>query len=653
MVSRILGFSVLVLLAVLSGCSQTTDGLTPEPEPGSTTVAWRSVDIGLVGAQGESGADEDATEMVVQGAGDDIWGTSDSFHFTYRLATGDAVITARVRSVEAIDDWTKAGLMFRASEEPGARHAFVLMTPENGSDMQARTMSDGDTLEPGYDPSPRPPYWLRLEREGDTLTGYQSADGSSWMRLGTVRVDLPETAMVGLAVTSGLPGELASAQFTDVSIEGEGVDGAIPVPTPIPPPPTGDVQTVRYEVDTTDFRNPERGWYAEGGPSAYDRVYDTGFTLAMRYVRLDDYRYGALSSSFLDSLRSEFASVRDSGVKLVLRFAYNRSMAADAPIDVVLQHISQLEPVLREYADVIAVVQAGFIGAWGEWHSSTNDLTSFSNRSAILDALTDALPESRMIGVRTPYLASDVYPNPPTASTAFSGTDASRVGQKNDCFLTSESDTGTYRNEDDRAYTRQVSTYTATGGETCDAAGLTARNDGASAIRELTDYHWDYLHAYYWTAIYDKWRDQGYYDEISRRLGYRLVLEQATAPTTLAPGSSIGMSIAMSNVGFGKVYNPRPIDLVFVPAGGGDNVRVRVTEDARRMLPLAGESTTIEVNAALPAGTPSGAYEVFLALPDASPNLQGDPRYSIRLANSGTWVASNGYNDLRMVVFVD
>jgi ABC-type transport system involved in multi-copper enzyme maturation permease subunit len=47
------------------------------------------------------------------------------------------------------------------------------------------------------------PRWLRLVRAGDTLTGYDSADGRHWIRVGTTRLaSLPATVQAGPFVTS-------------------------------------------------------------------------------------------------------------------------------------------------------------------------------------------------------------------------------------------------------------------------------------------------------------------------------------------------------------------------------------------------------------------------------------------------------------------
>ena len=39
----------------------------------------------------------------------------------------------------------------------------------------------------------------------------------------------------------------------------------------------------------------------------------------------------------------------------------------DATKAIMLQHISQIGPVLHEYEEFISVIQAGFIGTWGKY----------------------------------------------------------------------------------------------------------------------------------------------------------------------------------------------------------------------------------------------------------------------------------------------
>src|SRR5579862_8854033 len=47
------------------------------------------------------------------------------------------------------------------------------------------------------------PQWLRLTRSGDTVTGYDSTDGSHWTQIGTATLPgLPATVQAGLLATS-------------------------------------------------------------------------------------------------------------------------------------------------------------------------------------------------------------------------------------------------------------------------------------------------------------------------------------------------------------------------------------------------------------------------------------------------------------------
>src|SRR5262249_49601427 len=150
-------------------------------------------------------------------------------------------------------------------------------------------------------------------------------------------------------------------------------------------------------------------------------------------------------AALLDALAANFAKVRAAGIKLVLRFNYNDGPigAPDAALAQIQQHVTQLAPLLAANADVIAFLQAGFIGAWGEWHSSTNGNDTTQNERAVVDALLAALPATRMIQIRTPEIVDAMFPGGPLQD-GFSGEARARIGHHNDCFLASDNDFGTY-----------------------------------------------------------------------------------------------------------------------------------------------------------------------------------------------------------------
>lgn len=431
-------------------------------------------------------------------------------------------------------------------------------------------------------------------------------------------------------------------------------------------------QTKTYTVDyTTDFANPERGWYVENS-SDYSFVSGENNpfpvssvapapTLQMRYVRLDSYRTSDyLPTTFLDTLASEMVAWRSSGRKAVLRYAYNRGPATtnnDATLARTLNHIGQLGPLWAEYSDVIAVLQAGFIGRWGEWNSSSSGNLAKANRNAIIDALLAAAPASLAVSLRKPLWHYDRWPTPFTPTAAWGGTPQSRAGMMNDSFLAGTSHGGTFYNGDGmtfeqmREYWAAIAPNVPYGGESSDLGGIVdAVNGGAAAIAEMEAYQLDYLNSEFWTPMLEKWAADGKLAEISRRLGYRLALQEATLPTAAAPGGSITVQLAVSNIGFGKVYKPRPLDLVLVRSGSGDTLNVRLTSDARADFPAGGSVATLIYWGVVPPAAAAGDYAAHLRLPDPSAALATDPRYAVRLANVGLW--ASGRNDLQMSIAV-
>lgn len=143
---------------------------------------------------------------------------SDSFYFVRQPLTGDGSVTVRVTSLTGpagvvaspdgnsydspgIQPWTKAGVIIRQSLNTGSAYAAMMVTHDHGVRMQWNYT--GDTAGLSGAVSPGDPRWLRLTRSGDAITGYDSADGTHWTRVGTVTLPgLPATAQAGLFTAS-------------------------------------------------------------------------------------------------------------------------------------------------------------------------------------------------------------------------------------------------------------------------------------------------------------------------------------------------------------------------------------------------------------------------------------------------------------------
>jgi ABC-type transport system involved in multi-copper enzyme maturation permease subunit len=147
---------------------------------------------------------------------------NDSYYLAGQPLAGDGSITVRVTSLTGMIStgeggfhgpnsppsntispglvpWAKAGIIITASTKPGAAYAAMMLTGSNGVRMQYDYTGD-IAGQQGKAPS-----WLRLTREGDVITGYDSADGKQWTKVGTVTLaGLTGTVQAGMFATSPL-----------------------------------------------------------------------------------------------------------------------------------------------------------------------------------------------------------------------------------------------------------------------------------------------------------------------------------------------------------------------------------------------------------------------------------------------------------------
>jgi ABC-type transport system involved in multi-copper enzyme maturation permease subunit len=156
---------------------------------------------------------------VPHGPGGEV--VTDSFNFAHQQMSGNGTITVRVISftgehadltgrhaaqvgsglVPGLAPWSKAGIIIKQSLHEGSAYAAMMVTGSNGVRMQYNYTGDIAGL-PGK-PSAANPRWLRLTRSGDTITGYDSTDGTHWTQVGRVTLTgLPATVQAGMFATS-------------------------------------------------------------------------------------------------------------------------------------------------------------------------------------------------------------------------------------------------------------------------------------------------------------------------------------------------------------------------------------------------------------------------------------------------------------------
>lgn len=427
--------------------------------------------------------------------------------------------------------------------------------------------------------------------------------------------------------------------------------------------------------------------------------YSVRTSVILRHYILDSFvNTDDLSTTFLNNVQADFDIARDAGVRLVLRFSYTISPNTscgqsacppygDAPKSRVLSHIEDLAPYLQANEDVILAVQNGFIGVWGEQYytdyfgdassqgAGTLTNQNWQDRIDVLSALLDAVPENRMVQVRYPqmkqkYIYGVTAPVTSTAVTstqAHNATDIARIGFHNDCFLASSDDYGTYwdygmdgtspSNQTPilKPYKANDGQFVVVGGETCDDAFSPQNNCSGQAVSDMEDLHYTFLNSDYNNDVNNDWETDDCMDEIKKRLGYRLVLKTATYPTAATVGETVSFHIDTENVGFAAPVNERSLQLVWRNTTDDSEYSTLITgtnTDTRFW--LSGTTTTLGGQATLPADMTAGDYELFLHIFDTSNDneIADRPEYSIQLANTNTWEATTGYNDLNHTISV-
>jgi len=410
--------------------------------------------------------------------------------------------------------------------------------------------------------------------------------------------------------------------------------------------------TITYLEDATNFSNPERGYYTINvSPDALQAARKEGMTLVRKYYRLDAYNdLDVLPQSVFQSIHNDAAILRQAGAKLIPRFAYNFGACNTPPLERILKHIEQLTPPLRTNSDIIAFVETGFIGKWGEWHfygcKETNSISNTESRKAVLLKLLDAVPD-RMVAMRYNRHKRDIYGEVPLGpDSAFNGSNQARTGSHNDCVGYSADDRGSYQGEQSiewqKAYLNQDNRYVPQGGESC---GVSSFSECEKAMADLKRMHWDTINSDFHKGVIKQWNSGGCNDTIAKNLGYRLVMNSAQLPDAVKSGSQFSGTINLMNVGWGKIYNPRDCELVFRNTETKKEFIVKLTNDPRRWC-LTDSPVAVEVSAPIPAATPAGTYAVYLNLPDPAGSIRNRPEYSIRLANKDVWEDATGYNSL-------
>jgi outer membrane protein assembly factor BamB len=188
------------------------------PPPSLCPDGWTCGDVGFAtptGAQMIAGG-----TWTVQGGGNDIWDVYDQFYYISKPLAADGTISARVVSQTSKEqnDWAKAGVMLRATTDPGSPYYGAFVTPANGITIQYRATQGGITNQMGI-PGAAPAY-IEVARYQNSYTAYTSKDGVTWTIVAgsSVTLNMPGAIRAGTAVTSHNSGVFSQVVFDTIAL---------------------------------------------------------------------------------------------------------------------------------------------------------------------------------------------------------------------------------------------------------------------------------------------------------------------------------------------------------------------------------------------------------------------------------------------------
>ena len=394
--------------------------------------------------------------------------------------------------------------------------------------------------------------------------------------------------------------------------------------------------------------NPERGWYVQVDTRDADSIreyYDSEEQFRVVLLALDlsgEENQPEISEEKLGELTESLEECKKAGMAAVVRAAYSfdgENYQEPVSFDYVLNHAQRLSEVLNSYKGVVMAVQAGFIGPYGEWHSSCYMETAPDGvlyRVKLIAKLLETLDESIVINVRRPMFIREA---------ASYGLKTDRLGLHNDALLSTRDDMGTYVED---GYDRAAELFWAeneietviNGGEMTNVSEYTKLEN---AIEEFRKLKLTYLNRYYNMEVWNQWENESYQgwnglDYIREHLGYRFYLASAKLPEYWRTGRNFPLELRVENTGFSwpkRKYHP------YIAVKLGKNVcyfPVKAYNKEDTLLKMEAEITAEELDERLPQ-----TIEIGLCLSrEHKVELAND---ELNFSDGNTWFAVYHYEE--------
>ena len=428
-----------------------------------------------------------------------------------------------------------------------------------------------------------------------------------------------------------------------------------------------------YEESKETLRNPDRGFYKlvqielqEGNENFSDfedtiediSEEDTDVSIISFQLNLKNFvSKTQLLEKKIEDINQYFSIMREYGYQVIFRVVYD-SEGKENPepeFDEILTQIESLKDVYTKNEDIILVVEAGFLGSYGEWHDGKYDEDK-EKRNELIKKLLSTIPESIQINLRKPSFITDYIGNDEavTKENAFSNDEIARLGLHNDGYLASDTDLGTYE-EDERneslIWQEKQTLFTIFGGECQNKDSI--YTDLEKAISDMKKRHCVYLNKTYDREVKEKWKQVQYsnnsdiyngetgYKYIQDHLGYRLVLRESDMQ--IQPNTrNIEIEMNIENVGFANIVRKKQVEVIL--KNGDKKYNIKTDIDIREEEKDGFYEFTILEK--IPENIDIGNYEVYVNIQEPFESLQDNDNYKIKLANIDMWDTNVGGNHI-------
>ena len=470
------------------------------------------------------------------------------------------------------------------------------------------------------------------------------------------------------------------------------------------------INDISYQESLEETLNPYRGFY-KSVQISYTKGNDnssknfTSYKDKLVHLRIDlsdfaahpgindghesDVNIDSQTTNMQAALKTTLQNLRNNNTTAVVRIAYDNHYSGytkdtwvkddkgndvlmkrsvwEPQIKTVLQHQQAVGEIFAQFPDVIASVECGVFGPWGEMHSS--QIMSDNNLKLVIDKWLEVLPESMTVTVRQPEHYCK-WSGVPVASiqenVTAPGTLEYRVGVFNDGYLGSYDDRGTFRNRTKEvAWLENQAKHTLYGGEIVlwesDPKHPSEElNNAVYMEKEGFKTHTSYLNIGWNDNVIQDMRDTTFkgtdplysgagvseFTYVQNHLGYRYVVRNVKLTKETTKYENFALEADIENVGFANLIMEKKAYLIikgtdsatsaYEKAYDLSSLDASLKESSENADPRDWDSaatTVLKANVDIPDDFPSGAYQVYIKLVTDTENHPEYCELPIRFSN--------------------